>query len=317
MDLTKPGGFASAAACECSDCCDEPIDPTLDVCCARDEVERRRAAGWMKKLREHDPTRTRGALREAAIATLAAQGASLMGEERPQRAAADDDAEEKDDDDDDDSSDEDFSDEESDDDYEDEDLVSRLVAARLREARKRLVVLGTESEVRVESGRRERLVVLVENQEEPLSQHVTAALEDLAAEDAYEGCGFARSAPAAVATFVLDARAAAPQAGGLVVFARGRVVAVRALRDFADDAGAATDAIDTFLERTGMKQQDRRLDDDDEALDPEDDDDDGQPLFVPFPCGKPGCMKPFHHTHVDTSKSVPVEWDVDRRRALG
>ena len=297
MDLTLPGGFANAAArdCDCVDC--EGIDPTLDSCCAREEIDRRRAAVLMKKLRQHDPTkrRNRGDVLSTNFFPDRAP-VTQKAEKKPEKN--DDDVLSSDDDDDDDSE------EESESDYEDEELLQGLVTARLAQQRRGIVTLATAEQLEI-ALRSPAVVVLVEDNDDPLHAQVLTALEMMQEDLAYNDCAFRRARSELLPV----------KAQGLVVFVDGKLVAVRSLRDFADETGPAVDALDRFLDLAGAKLGSGDLIDDDVEDDLADDLDDTF-CRTPYPCGKPGCTKFFEHQHIDTSKAVPIEWDLDRRLAI-
>jgi len=321
-----PGGFASGAECECC----EPLDPFMDPCCAREISDRRKYGVVMKKLRSLDPVRRAEEMRRYAVGTMPPYEAGETAVFRePQTAVLEPVSLDGD------------SDSESDDedwDESDNELMEKLRDARVREIEEQrspgLRQLSSHDALAAATSASTTVTVLAYDYESVACGHIERVLASIASTRNIVCCRVRAGALLRVAE---AARLSSDRLehGALAVFVRGEVSAhARAsekhflfsewssriarggrrltsfrcavdMAQFGNDDCAASDAIETWLERA------RAFDGDGAAAAVLDDEAEEAPEEDFYACGKPGCQRPFEHHHVGLNGAVPTAWDAN------
>ncbi|KAJ1452916.1 hypothetical protein M885DRAFT_619520 [Pelagophyceae sp. CCMP2097] len=292
-----PGGFASGAECECC----EPLDPFMDPCCAREISDRRKYGVVMKKLRSLDPVRRAEEMRRYAVGTMPPYEAGETAVFRePQTAVLEPVSLDGD------------SDSESDDedwDESDNELMEKLRDARVREIEEQrspgLRQLSSHDALAAATSASTTVTVLAYDYESVACGHIERVLASIASTRNIVCCRVRAGALLRVAE---AARLSSDRLehGALAVFVRGEVSACAVdMAQFGNDDCAASDAIETWLERA------RAFDGDGAAAAVLDDEAEEAPEEDFYACGKPGCQRPFEHHHVGLNGAVPTAWDAN------
>lgn len=252
----------------------------------------------MRQLRSADPTRRAEDLRRGVVVLPPPKQPKqpsvvvLVEEDRTNSS--------KDDDDDDDDSEYDF---------EEAELMEELLAARMRQAAR--VVLVSD----VVDLPQAPIVVMHSYDPDSRDGGMDEALEVLAAE--YPKVRFCRSLSGeAVRDLVFESDRIAPEKlrGSVCVFRESKLVALSATSTFSEqgDQVVAIDALSQWLDRAGAFDDISPLRGTSQLVPEEQEDNVEEEKY--FQCGRPGCNKVFEHHHIGST--IPVDWDVHRRNDL-
>lgn len=258
--------------------CDCGRDPEawMDPCCAKEMKDRRKAAALMRELRAADPTRKVANLRRSVV-VVPPQPPRSDPEEPVHRDVPI----------------ETVSDEsESDIDDEEAVILDRMLASRLEKHYVREASSGDDF--------RGVVVGHAYDSERAACARLDKALEVIAAEHPTISWRRSRRGEAFVAAACAERIPVDHlERGALVVFKAGSLRALADVEDFSD-----RDRLEQWLERLGVFEDEALLDDEEELA------------AAVYPCGKPGCMRPFEHHHIGFGQGVPVEWNVERVNEL-